>query len=88
MSTLKEKLQQEWKDLERLRDEVKLQAKLGEAEAKKKWDEAQGRWPEIEEKFREFESRVDEASGEAVQRTIRATRDLYEDIRRRFSKGS
>jgi len=86
MSEFKKKLESELDDLKRLRDEVRVQAKLGEAEAKKKWDEAQKQWPEIERRFRDFESKVDEASGEAVSRVMNATRDLYEDIRRRFTK--
>ena len=85
MSELKTKLQSELEDLKRLRDEVRVQAKLGEAEAKKLWERVEGQWPEVERKFREFETQVDQASGEAAHRVLKATRDLYEDIRRRFT---
>lgn len=85
MSELEKKLRSELKDLERLRDEVRVQAKLGEAEAKKLWERVEGQWPEVERKFREFESQVDQASGEATHRVMKATRALYEDIRRRFT---
>lgn len=85
MSELKTKLQSELQDLKRLRDEVRVQAKLGEAEAKKLWERVEGQWPEVERKFREFEGQVDQASGEAAHRVMKATRDLYEDIRRRFT---
>jgi gas vesicle protein len=85
MTDLKNKLQSEFEDLKRLRDEVRVQAKLGEAEAKKLWERVEGQWPEVERKLRDFESQVDEASGEAAHRVLKATRDLYEDVRRRFT---
>jgi hypothetical protein len=85
MSDMKTKLRSELEALERLRDEVRVQAKLGEAEAKKLWDRVEGQWPEVERKIRDFETQVDEASGEAAHRVLKATRDLYEDIRRRFT---
>lgn len=85
MSEFKNKLRSELEDLKRLRDEVRVQAKLGEAEAKKLWERVENQWPEVERKFHDFEQRVDEASGDAVSRVMKASRDLYEDIRRRFT---
>jgi len=88
VTDLKRKLRDELEDLKRLRDEVRVQAKLGEAEAKKLWDRVEGQWPDVEKKLRSFEAQVDEASGEAAHRVLKATRELYEDVRRRFGPKS
>ncbi len=85
MTDLKARLQRELEELKTLRDEVKLQAKLGEAEAKKLWEEVEDKWADVEPRLRKFESDVDEAAGEAASKIMGACKDLYKQIKTKFA---
>jgi predicted nucleic acid-binding Zn-ribbon protein len=58
--SLETKLNEELDDLKRIRDEIRVQIKLGKAEAKDLWDRS-------EEKIEELESKVKGISGQAEQ---------------------
>lgn len=58
--SLETKLNEELDDLKRIRDEIRVQIKLGKAEAKDLWDRS-------EEKIEELESKVKAISGQAEQ---------------------
>ena len=58
--SLEAKLNEELDDLKRIRDEIRVQIKLGKAEAKDLWDRS-------EEKIEELESKVKAISGQAEQ---------------------
>lgn len=79
---IRESIQKEVAELKAYRDELKVQAHLGAAEAKESWQQLENKWPELERRLRAFEG----GASEAVQRMADATKELMTEIRTGYKR--
>ena len=66
-------------DLKRLRDELRVQAHLGKAEAKDAWSRLEASWPDIEEKLKVIESETSGVRRQPVRERQRAGGEIAKD---------
>ena len=69
-------LQKEFEDLKRWRDELKVQAHLGKAEALDTLDKLKQAWPQVEARVQAFEK----ASQDAFEGLAAAATDVMHDV--------
>lgn len=82
MTTMRERLRDMLEKLEQERDELKVRAHLGKAEAREEWEKMEGR-------IAELRSRIDRAGGEAgdvMEDVGAAAKLLGEEIREGFAR--
>jgi CHASE3 domain sensor protein len=79
---IRDTIQKEVAELKTFRDELKVQAHLGAAEAKNTWLKLEAKWPELERRMQLLE----DESSDAVQRMADATKDLMSEIRSGYNK--
>ena len=80
-------LSQEMERLRELRDELRLQAGLGKAELRDRWNELERRWHQLEGRLkvaREGAREDSENVREAARLLARELRESYEHLRRRL----
>ena len=85
MNKLGETMKNEIQDLERIRDELRVQLRLGATEAREAWKRLEAEWPRVEEKLHDFErASSDAANGvaTATKRLVAEVRDGYRKLRR------
>ncbi|MCB9654876.1 MAG: hypothetical protein H6729_12175 [Deltaproteobacteria bacterium] len=82
MNKVKEELKKEIEDLKRLRDELRVQAHLGKAEAKDAWSRLEASWPDVEEKLKVIESET----SEFADNLFASAKGLVAEIREGYSK--
>lgn len=70
-------IQNEYRDLMKLRDEIRVQAHLAKAEAKDKLARLEAKWPDVESRFRMLE----QSSGQAVDSVMQSARDLMDELK-------
>lgn len=84
MADVGDKLEQEWKALQRSRDELRVQIHLGRAEAKEQWERIEHRYQEAESKLksiaRESEAPLREVRA-AAKLLLQEIREGYRQIR-------
>lgn len=88
MNHLSEAIEQEINALTRLRDEVRLQAHLAQAEARTRFDALEARLPELEAQVQELRARGSDGAHEIADAARGLLRELhagYEDLRRKVS---
>jgi hypothetical protein len=88
-----EKFEQEVEDLRRVRDEMRVQAELGKAEAKERWDALEKRWDHLEARLKvvgreaggsaKDVAKAAKSAGEAVGKEARG---ILEEIKRGYVK--
>jgi len=82
MTTMRERLRDMLEKLEQERDELKVRAHLGKAEAREEWEKLEGR-------IAELRSRVDRAgdeAGDVMEDVGAAAKLLGEEIREGFAR--
>jgi len=82
MTTMRERLREMLEKLEQERDELKVRAHLGKAEAREEWEKMEGR-------IAELRSRVDRAgdeAGDVMEDVGAAAKLLGEEIREGFTR--
>ncbi|MEZ4412593.1 MAG: hypothetical protein R2910_06390 [Gemmatimonadales bacterium] len=82
MTTMRERLREMLEKLEQERDELKVRAHLGKAEAKEEWEKMEGR-------IAELRSRLDKAgdeAGDVMEDVGAAAKLLGEEIREGFAR--
>lgn len=87
MSNLSEAIDQEIAALTRLRDEVRLQLHLAQAEARDAFDKLEARVPEVEAKAAELKHRGADGAHEVADAARGLARELhasYDELRRRI----
>ena len=87
MSDVKEKLEAMKEDIERLRDEIKLQAHLGKAEAKDELEKLEKEWDAFLLKYKPLTDEVEqtaENTGAALSAAADELKAGYERIRKLF----
>ena len=84
-SSLSDKIQKEIDDLQRLREELRLQLHLGSAELKKRWDRVESRWLELESRMRRAGDKAGDAR-DALHSLVQEIRSAYQDLRKPSSK--
>jgi hypothetical protein len=78
-----ESIKKEVAELQRTRDELKVRAALGKAEAKDVWDRLESQvWPDVERKLQTLERHA----GSAADDVASATKNLIEEIRTGYKK--
>ncbi|HMU61273.1 MAG TPA: hypothetical protein PKA66_05775 [Gemmatimonadales bacterium] len=82
MTTMRERLRDMLEKLEQERDELKVRAHLGKAEAREEWEKMEGR-------IAELRSRIDRAgdeAGDVMEDVGAAAKLLGEEIREGFAR--
>ncbi|MBK8014398.1 MAG: hypothetical protein IPK13_24000 [Deltaproteobacteria bacterium] len=82
MNNMKDELKKEIEDLKRLRDQLRVQAHLGKAEAKDAWSRIEASWPEVEVKLKAIESET----AEFADSLFTSAKGLVAEIREGYSK--
>lgn len=82
MNKLWDTLKNEVDELKRVRDELKVQAHLGKAEAKETWNRLEAHWPTVENKIKEIEASAVDLADELVE----STKSLVDEIRQGYQK--
>jgi hypothetical protein len=81
----RKRLDDEAETLRRMRDELRVQAHLGAAEARERWDKLEERWGHLEGKLRllgqESKESLEEV-GEAARLLAREIRDGYQRLKK------
>lgn len=77
MTDWRERLEEEADALRRVRDELKVQAHLGAAEAKDSWQQLEERWHQLEAKLK----LLGDSSKESLEDIGEAAKLLAEEIR-------
>jgi hypothetical protein len=80
MAEIPEWLTREVEGLRQMRDEMKLQAHLGKADAKDAWEDVEKRWQHLEGRLRVLRN----ASKEELADVADAAKLLIEEIRRGY----
>lgn len=75
-------LDDELAELRRARDELRVQAHLGKAEAKALWQRVEQKWPDVEARVAELEN----ASADAARKIGDAASDLLKEIKDAYKK--
>ncbi|MEM6531154.1 MAG: hypothetical protein AAF654_00955 [Myxococcota bacterium] len=84
-STWRERIEQEYDELKRTRDELRVKAHLAKADMKDAIDELEGRWPEVEASLKRFEGQAARALddfGRATQKMFRELREGYQRVKK------
>ena len=91
MSDWSDKFEDEVEDLRRVRDELRVQASLGKAEAKQRWEELEKHWDHFEARLKvvareagasaEDIGKAARGAGEAVGREAR---NILEELKRGY----
>jgi hypothetical protein len=82
MSDWKERIQEEVAVMRQARDELRVQLRLGAADARDAWARVEKTWEHLEARIK----RLGDASPEAAQEVEEATRLLLEEIREGYRK--
>jgi hypothetical protein len=82
MSTIGDRLHEEIETLRQVRDEVRLQAELGRAEARDAWEGFEKQWHQLEGRARQLR----EASKEELEEIGAATRLLVDELREGYQR--
>lgn len=86
MSDLGERMKEEVDSLRRLRDELRVQLALGQAEVRDRWEEMEKRWHELEARMKVLRdaSREEAADIRAAARLLMdEIQEGYEHLRKR-----
>lgn len=79
MSDARERFQSEMDELQRIRDELHLQVRLGQMEGKELWGDLEEVWSEVESKARRLTDADD--LGELFDESLEALRKGYQEVR-------
>lgn len=85
MTRLENALHNDVKALEFLHDELRVQAHLLKAEAKKRWDELEAKWGSLKEHLQRAEAAADRNRADvdaAIRLLVDALKTGYADIRK------
>ncbi|MEO1174419.1 MAG: hypothetical protein AAFX94_20550 [Myxococcota bacterium] len=88
-SSWRERIEREYDDLKRTRDEFRVKAHLAKADIKDAIDELEGRWPEVEASLKRFEGQATRALddfGRATQKMFRELRAGYQRVKKDFEE--
>ena len=80
MSEIADRFADELEQLRRIRDEVKVQAHLGRAEVKERWEKLERDWSHVEGKLQVLR----EAGREDLKEVAEAGRQLMQEIARGY----
>jgi predicted nucleic acid-binding Zn-ribbon protein len=83
--SIRQRLEDEAKELRAIRDEIDLQAHLGKLEAQQHWNELEKRWDHAEGKLkllRDTGREITEDIAEATQTVLDEIRNGYEKLKR------
>jgi len=81
-SELKAQLDQEYRDLKQVRDELRVKAHLAKADMKDAWEDLEAKWPKVEASLKRFEGQATQALDEFGSATRTLFRELREGYRR------
>lgn len=84
MTDWKQKLSEEMDDLRRVRDELRVQLKLGRAEAKERWEALEKDWQHLEGRMKLIGEESKESAheiGEAAKLLVGEIREGYRRLR-------
>lgn len=91
MTDWSEKFEEEVEDLRRVRDELRVQAKLGKAEAKERWEAVEKQWDHFEARLkvvgREAGASAEEVVGaakKAGEAVGKEARSILDEIKRGY----
>ncbi len=83
--TLRERLDQELKDLRTTRDELRVRMHLGKMDAQKQWEQVEKQWQHVESKLKvagETGREIAEDVGEAANLAIEEMKEGYAKLRK------
>jgi hypothetical protein len=82
---LREKLEEELKDLRATRDELRVRLHLGKLDAKDQWEQIEKQWQQVESKLKvagETGREVAEDLGEAASLAVEELKEGYAKLRK------
>lgn len=82
--SIEDKLSEEFEDLKRIRDELKLKIHLGKAEAKELWERSEHKLEEVESKLKSISAQAEKPMhdvGDAAKLLLGEIREGYKRIR-------
>jgi len=82
MTTMRERLREMLEKLEQERDELKVRAHLGKAEAREEWEKMEGRIAELRSRL----DRAGDEAGDVMEDVGAAAKLLGEEIREGFAR--
>jgi len=82
MATMRERLRDMLEKLEQERDELKVRAHLGKAEAREEWEKMEGRIAELRSRL----DRAGDEAGDVMEDVGAAAKLLGEEIREGFAR--
>ena len=80
MSDDHSRFSQEFEEVRKIRDELRVKAHLGRLEAEEKWHELEGRWEDLEAKARQ----IGRESGEKLEDVRAAAKLLTDELREAY----
>ena len=91
MSDWSDKFEEEVEDLRRVRDELRVQAELGKAEAKERWEALEKQWDHIEARLKVVGREAGSSAGEiakaakgAGEAVGKEARSILEELKRGY----
>jgi hypothetical protein len=81
MDSILGKIREEIVQLQRMRDELRLQLSLGKAEVKQRWERVERSWLQIEDQLRDGDSTAD-AAALGLHSVLHDVRSAYEELRK------
>lgn len=93
MSDWSDRFEEELEDLRRVRDELRVQAKLGKAEAKERWDALEKQWDHFEARLKVVGREAGQSASEIAQAARKAggavgqeARGILDEIKRGYKQ--